>query len=87
MIKKPTIIKAGTLLAVTEGEYSDYGIICLVRVKQDFEMVATFPVRRASGRILADLLANDTLEELSYSELHLPERVDRDRVWFREIYV
>ena len=77
------IAKAGSLLCVDQGEYSDYTVMGFFVVLRDFspkaaleEHLATNPEQRENYRFsadafLADLLRQGLLLEVSYATLHL----------------
>jgi hypothetical protein len=77
------MIKAGRLLCVDSGAYSDYGVVGFFVVLQDFDPMAelalyleTKPEQREpysfkAGAYLAALLAKALLMEVDYSTLHL----------------
>ena len=82
-MSKPNIAKAGKLLCVDSGEYSDYNVHGFFVVLRDFEPMAELaahlqahPEQRESysfegGSYLASLLAKGLLMEVDYGTLHL----------------
>ena len=77
------IAKAGTLLCVDHGEFSDYGVTGFFVVLRDFdpraeleEFLSANPAQRGHvgferGRYLAALLAKGLLLEIEYGTLYL----------------
>lgn len=77
------IAKAGALLSVEEGCYSDYGVVGFFVVLKEFmpaaeldDYISTRPDQKEtysfrSSEFLAFLLAKGLLLEISYGKLHL----------------
>jgi len=79
-------IKQGTLLAVSQGEYSDYGVITIAKAKQDFETdvlvqeyLSTRPEQTQAYHfkelefVKWLVVDKDLLDEADYKELHLDD--------------
>ena len=79
MITSTTSVKAGDIVLVTSGEYSDFGIIALCRAAVGFdakELVSTF--RAEKGDLCFDndafgdwLIKTGRLEKVSFRELYV----------------
>jgi hypothetical protein len=85
------IAKAGKLILIDEGSYSDYTIICFCVVLKDFDPMKELGEykiehkdkieemednRYLSGAFLAALIAKGYLLEIDFGKLHLADRCD-----------
>lgn len=92
-----TIAKAGTLISVENGCYSDYGVIGFFVVLKDFEPMAEvtawgeqYPDQKASyafkeHEFLALLISKGYLLEISYATLHLGDYSRINEVRFEPV--
>lgn len=88
------VAKAGTLVLVSSGEYSDYSVISIVRVLSDFtpaeeleQYLSAHPEQREDysfekDQYFAHLLKRGLVEELEHSTYHLGDYSEHDRVEF-----
>lgn len=86
------IAKAGTLICVGNGLYSDYTVMGFFVALQDFEPYAVLKVYLADNpeqnyefdpdQFLANLLSKGLLLEVKYGSLHLTNYLDPDEFRF-----
>lgn len=81
-------VKKGELLLITDGEYSDYSVHGLFRVKKDFNLEESredfdkeFPTSdkydfRKYGRFINYLSLKDLVDIVEYKECHLGDHGD-----------
>lgn len=84
-MKKIRTIKAGETLAISQGEYSDYSVLGVFEVLQDFnpddirkEYLAQNPEQKKpygfnEEQFLATLAGKGILKDIPYVELHLSD--------------
>lgn len=87
-------MKDGDLLLITKGEYSDYGIIGLFKVIQDFDPLEKIeanknrlekgPHRDKPNRITSFLLSKNYIRELDKNELWLGYYGDLREISFND---
>ena len=79
MITSTASVRAGDLVLVTSGEYSDFGVIALCRAVIDFDAKALVPVFR-EGR------EDDSYDNSEFGDW-LIKSGRLEKVSFRELYV
>jgi len=93
-IQAMTPLKAGELVVVTKGNYSDFDVMTLARASKDIDVSAELLAWLATATqvaecdddwplfeafdFLAHLVTTGALEEITCRELHLPDRHDSD---------